>query len=203
VSLSDYPALQTVNGSVKISIPDATGTIPPRLIVTRIAADAFAAVDDICPHAGCLVNTYQATLGGLPCPCHGSLFRPTGEVLRGPATRPLRSFQTFYEPGSTVVEIEIPGYTSVPSSPHADSFSLSPNPATDAVNIHGFLSQAEVLRFRILTLTGQYLVEWQQPVSAGQLHIRYPLTGIAAGMYWLEIHGATTGTHRIPFTVLR
>ena len=42
----------------------------------------------ICPHLGCGFQWY----GGeqkFKCPCHGSVYAPTGEVLGGPAPRPL------------------------------------------------------------------------------------------------------------------
>lgn len=46
----------------------------------------ISALSLICTHLGC---TVQVTSAELACPCHGSLFNRQGEVLKGPAPRPL------------------------------------------------------------------------------------------------------------------
>ena len=40
-----------------------------------------------CTHLGCTVN---ATSKGFICPCHGSVFTTSGDVVKGPADRPLK-----------------------------------------------------------------------------------------------------------------
>jgi Rieske Fe-S protein len=48
--------------------------------------DAVAALSLVCTHLGCTVTV---TPTELVCPCHGSRFNRKGQVLAGPAPRPL------------------------------------------------------------------------------------------------------------------
>jgi Rieske Fe-S protein len=50
----------------------------------------FYAVDAACPHLGCLLRPVD---NGFACPCHHSIFSEQGEVLSGPARKPLRYLQ--------------------------------------------------------------------------------------------------------------
>lgn len=52
-----------------------------------------------CTHLGCTVN---ATSKGFICPCHGSVFTTVGDVVKGPADRPLKRL-TVEEQGDDVL----------------------------------------------------------------------------------------------------
>jgi cytochrome b6-f complex iron-sulfur subunit len=59
------------------------------------------ALDLTCTHLGCTVT---ATAKGFLCPCHGSMFTTGGDVLKGPANRPLRRL-TVREKGDDVLVV--------------------------------------------------------------------------------------------------
>jgi nitrite reductase/ring-hydroxylating ferredoxin subunit len=60
-----------------------------QVAVARDDAGALHAVSARCTHLGCIV-AFNPAERSWDCPCHGSRFALDGDVLQGPATRPLR-----------------------------------------------------------------------------------------------------------------
>ena len=65
-----------------------------RLFVVRAAAK-FHVISAVCTHLGCTVQWRDTEFD---CPCHGSRFGPDGNVLSGPAPRPLPWFEVSLAP---------------------------------------------------------------------------------------------------------
>jgi len=53
-----------------------------------------------CTHLGCTVN---ATPKGFVCPCHGSVFNTSGDVVKGPADRPLKRLTVEKQSGDVLI----------------------------------------------------------------------------------------------------
>jgi glycine/D-amino acid oxidase-like deaminating enzyme/nitrite reductase/ring-hydroxylating ferredoxin subunit len=56
--------------------------------VYRDDQGAVHVLNPVCTHLGCLVG-FNTAEKSWDCPCHGSRFRPDGEVINGPAVKPL------------------------------------------------------------------------------------------------------------------
>ncbi len=69
--------------------------------------DGLLAVYQKCTHLGCSVP-WAAEEDQFHCPCHGSLFSPTGEVTGGPAPRPLDLFPVEVQNGEVWVDTSRP-----------------------------------------------------------------------------------------------
>jgi cytochrome b6-f complex iron-sulfur subunit len=89
VRLADHPALREPGGSVVVRLPEALLDV----VVMHTASGCLATVWHLCSHGDCRV-AYMPGESLLECPCHGSRFGEDGRVLRGPATRPLKTFAT-------------------------------------------------------------------------------------------------------------
>jgi len=59
-------------------------------IVARDSSGNFVALYDVCPHAGCTIS-FNGT-NQFPCPCHGSIFDESGNVVQGPATSGVKKY---------------------------------------------------------------------------------------------------------------
>ena len=89
--LDDIP----VGGAVS-----AKGSDGKPLLVAQPQAGTAVAFSAICTHQGCTVAPGEKEL---VCPCHGSAYdAASGEVLRGPAPRPLSEVPVHVEAGAVL-----------------------------------------------------------------------------------------------------
>jgi nitrite reductase/ring-hydroxylating ferredoxin subunit len=83
----------------------AFGVGGTRIAIAKVG-DAFYAFDDTCPHQGCSLADGELEETIVTCPCHGSQFDvTTGDVLRGPAREPVRSYPVGLEGNALQVEV--------------------------------------------------------------------------------------------------
>ncbi len=67
-------------------------------------SDGFYAISSVCTHLGCNVKRGGP---GFACPCHGSQFDESGQVVQGPAPKPLPWFALSLSPrGRLVVDLD-------------------------------------------------------------------------------------------------
>ncbi len=104
INVSSLVALIPVGGSVLVTY-DAGAT---QLLINRASAGNFHVPNPTCTHAGCTVGLYVAANQGISCPCHGSFFGISGQVLNGPANRPLDAYQSSFD-GDDVLSVTVPG----------------------------------------------------------------------------------------------
>lgn len=65
--------------------------------------DGFLAMWQRCTHLGCTIP-WEEEAGEFLCPCHSTAFNTHGEVLSGPAPRPMDLFQVEIRDGEVFVD---------------------------------------------------------------------------------------------------
>lgn len=78
-----------------------------RFYLSRLEDGSMLALWHRCTHLGCTVP-WREDEGIFHCPCHSSLFNTVGEVLGGPAPRPLDLFPIEIVDGHVVVDTSNP-----------------------------------------------------------------------------------------------
>ena len=63
-------------------------------LVTRTGATTFSAIDGVCTHEGCTITGAEGSI--FVCPCHGSRYNRSGQVVQGPARAALRQYTTTF-----------------------------------------------------------------------------------------------------------
>jgi len=89
---------ETVSASANL-----VGGLATPIAVTRTSETEVVAVSRVCTHQGCIVSLPASSGATLDCPCHGSRFRTSGQVVNGPASRPLFQFPAQIDGNQVVV----------------------------------------------------------------------------------------------------
>lgn len=83
------------------SVVDKTADV---MVIRNPETDELVAVNSLCTHQGCTVE-WEADEAAFACPCHGSNFSPTGEVLSGPAQKPLSNYSAKIEDNLVLAKV--------------------------------------------------------------------------------------------------
>ena len=73
------------------------------VLVVRTPEKKLIAVNPTCTHAGCTV-AWVGSAEKFACPCHQAEFGVDGKVLKGPATKPLKTYQAKLKGTSVLVK---------------------------------------------------------------------------------------------------
>jgi cytochrome b6-f complex iron-sulfur subunit len=93
----DGTALADVGGAMLVQ------SIAGVFLVSRTSANAFTAIEGVCTHEGCTITGADGAT--YVCPCHGSRYTRTGQVVNGPAVSSLRQYVTSFSSGVVTIAV--------------------------------------------------------------------------------------------------
>jgi len=102
VSGSGFGGLIYAGKIEEFAINSVNRVLAGRFFLTR-TEDGVIALWQKCTHLGCAVPWVEEE-NRFHCPCHGSLFNRVGEVIGGPAPRPLDTFPITIKSGEVWVD---------------------------------------------------------------------------------------------------
>lgn len=74
-----------------------------RFFISRLEDGSFLALWHRCTHLGCTIP-WREEENRFNCPCHSTIFNTVGEVVSGPAPRPMDLFPIEIEEGQLMVD---------------------------------------------------------------------------------------------------
>ena len=81
---------------IELAIPELEGVYFHDDLILIKKGGTISILSAKCTHLGCRIN--NLTDGKLLCPCHGSSFMLSGDVVAGPATRGLKELEYNLDP---------------------------------------------------------------------------------------------------------
>ena len=98
----------SVGSPADYDVGDVRYFVDSRFYLVRLE-EGFMALYQKCPHVGCTVPwradfQFQGETGWFRCPCHGSTYNRTGQIVFGPAPRPMDYMRMSAEGGRLFVD---------------------------------------------------------------------------------------------------
>lgn len=110
-ALSAYPLRDSMpSWQVRDVLPPEPGhairvTVEGKPVAVFNVGSGLVAIDARCTHVGGPLDRGPVTGGTVTCPLHGSQFDlASGQVVRGPATQPVRAYRVRADTGGLVLE---------------------------------------------------------------------------------------------------
>ena len=72
-------------------------------LISRTSDSTFTAIDGVCTHEGCTITGAAGDI--YVCPCHGSRYNRSGQVVNGPAKASLRQYATTFSDGVVTIAL--------------------------------------------------------------------------------------------------
>jgi len=101
IPAAQVPELDRAGGAIVLHTPCA-----PQPVLIANTGTGFAAMQAICPHAGCELAWVGEDLQA-ECPCHGSRFAGDGTVLNPPARTSLQAYPASRDPATGDVRLHL------------------------------------------------------------------------------------------------
>jgi cytochrome b6-f complex iron-sulfur subunit len=99
IKLDKVPTLKKVGGSATVKMAGM------EILFIRDTSTTVRGVSPKCTHEQCPL-TYNHKRSKIDCACHGSLFTLDGEVIKGPATVPIKTYETKLDNNRIIVKVD-------------------------------------------------------------------------------------------------